>query len=78
MAMTSASTKLPKKSQMIGSANGAKTLRTSATPQSTHSIAPSMADMGRGTGSVTHQMPTQLIMAARMWALGVRLGMGVR
>ena len=37
-----------------------------------------MAVMGRGIGSVTHQMPTQLMMAARMWALGVRLGMGVR
>ena len=63
---------------MIGSAKGAKTFLASAMPKTTQSTAPIRALMGMGMGSVTHQMPTQLMMAARMWASGVRDGMGIR
>ena len=54
-----ASRKLPRKTKMMGSANGRKTARASATPASTHNAGPSSAVAGMGMASVTQKTMTR-------------------
>ena len=62
--------------KMIGSANGAKTARTGATPSSTASVGPTSAVTGSGSASVIQSVIMHARIAASRCAGAGRPGIG--